>query len=113
MNHFFSRNSTKTGKSMISKFSEIGWTPVGLVGLSSFAARPMEALNIELSTLPSDDQPLRAWSSLPGLRSLKVRNSVGATFRGGPIAFSSLNFDSFHRLSRRLSPTGGSSLQFT
>ena len=32
---------------------------------------------------------------------------------GRPIEFSAMNFDSFHRLSRRLSPTGNLSLQIT
>jgi len=33
--------------------------------------------------------------------------------RGRPIEFSAMNFDSFHRLSQRLSPTGNLSLQIT
>jgi len=80
---------------------------------ATIRGRPIESFKIEGSNIPSDDQPLRVWSSLPGLDSLKVRNSVGATIRGRPIEFSPMNFDSFHRLSRRLSPTGGLSLQIT
>ena len=66
-----------------------------------------------VSDIQSADQLYRAWSSLPSLGSLKVENSVGATIPGRPIDFPSMNFGSFHRLSRRLSPTGGSSLQLT
>ena len=70
---------------------------------------PIESFKTGRSNIPSDDQPLRAWSSLPGLRSLKIKNSVGASpdlIGARPIDFSAMNFDSSHRLSRRLSPTG-------
>jgi len=73
--------------------------------------RPIESFRTRRSNIPSDDQPLRDWSSLPGLRSLKIRNSVGVTIPGRPIDFRSMNFGSVHRLSRRLSPT--SSYLFT
>jgi len=78
--------------------------------------RPIESFKTGRSNIPSDDQPLRAWSSLPGLRSLKIRNSVGASpdlIGARPIDFSAWNYGSFHRLSRRLSPTETSTLNLS
>jgi len=64
--------------------------------------------NLVGSVVPTDRGRLRITAPTG---SLKVQASVGATIRGRPIDFRSMNFGSFHRLSRRLSPT--SSYLFT